>query len=93
MAASSDAEDGTLWPSPNEKHFIDVLVEEEFKGNMPNGQFKKRDFDNHPKRVQSTSPKKLSERSIKLEISKVKAKTLSFFQANQSFQNGMGYCH
>ena len=49
MAASSDAEDGTLWPSPNEKHFIDVLVEEEFKGNMPNGQFKKRDFDNHPK--------------------------------------------
>ena len=49
MAASSDVEDGTLWPSPNEKHFIDVLVEEEFKGNMPNGPFKKRDLDNHPK--------------------------------------------
>ena len=41
MATSSDAEDGKLWPSPIEKHFIDVLVEEEVKGNMPNGQFKK----------------------------------------------------
>mgnify|MGYP006992903686 CR=1 FL=1 len=41
MATSSDTEDGKLWPSPIEKHFIDVLVEEEVKGNMPNGQFKK----------------------------------------------------
>ncbi|KAK7825542.1 l10-interacting myb domain-containing protein [Quercus suber] len=41
MAISSDTKDGKLWPSSIEKHFIDVLVEEEFKGNMPNRQFKK----------------------------------------------------
>ena len=41
MAASSNAEDWKLWPPPIEKHFIDVLVEEEAKGNMPSGQFKK----------------------------------------------------
>ena len=27
-----DAEDFKLWPTPIEKHFIDVLVEEEAKG-------------------------------------------------------------
>ena len=41
MAASTDAEDWKLWPPPIEKHFIDVLVEEEAKGNMPSGEFKK----------------------------------------------------
>ncbi|KAK7814297.1 hypothetical protein CFP56_003350 [Quercus suber] len=35
MAASSNAENGKLWPPPIEKHFINVLVEEEIKGNMP----------------------------------------------------------
>ena len=38
--AASDAEDGKLWPLLVEKHFIDVLVEEEVSGNMPQGQFK-----------------------------------------------------
>ena len=41
MAASNDAENGKLWSPPIEKHFINVLVEEEIKGNMPSGQFKK----------------------------------------------------
>ena len=41
MAASSNAEDWKLWPPPVEKHFIDILVEEEAKENMPSGQFKK----------------------------------------------------
>ena len=35
--ATNDAEDGKLWLLPMEKHFIDVLVEEEFRGNMPKG--------------------------------------------------------
>ena len=39
--ATSDAEDGKLWPLLVEKHFIDVIVEEEVRGNMPQGQFKK----------------------------------------------------
>ncbi|KAK7821699.1 hypothetical protein CFP56_037475 [Quercus suber] len=37
MTASTDAEDCKLWPPPIEKHFIDVLVEEEAKGNIPSG--------------------------------------------------------
>ena len=41
MTNPSDAEDFKFWPTPVEKHFIDVLVEEEAKGNMPSGQFKK----------------------------------------------------
>ena len=41
MADPSDVEDFKLWPTPVEEHFIDVLVEEEAKGNMPSGQFKK----------------------------------------------------
>ncbi|KAK9993108.1 hypothetical protein SO802_022811 [Lithocarpus litseifolius] len=41
IAASSNAEDWKLWPPPVEKHFSDVLVKEEAKGNMPGGQFKK----------------------------------------------------
>lgn len=39
--ATSNTEDGKLWPPPMEKHFIDVLVEEEVRENMPQGQFKK----------------------------------------------------
>ncbi|KAL0016144.1 hypothetical protein SO802_003213 [Lithocarpus litseifolius] len=42
MVASSDVEDCKLWPPTVEKHFIDVLVKEEAKGNMPFRQFKKR---------------------------------------------------
>ena len=41
MVDPSDAKDFKLWPAPVEKYFIDVLVEEEAKGNMPSGQFKK----------------------------------------------------
>ena len=41
MAASTDAENWKLWPLPIKKHFIDVLVEEEAKGNMSSGEFKK----------------------------------------------------
>ncbi|KAK9997236.1 hypothetical protein SO802_021922 [Lithocarpus litseifolius] len=41
MADPSDAEDMRLWPAPIEKQFIDILLEEEAKGNIPNGQFKK----------------------------------------------------
>ena len=38
--ATTNAEDGKLWPPLVGKHFIDVLVEEELRGNMPQGQFK-----------------------------------------------------
>ena len=37
---TADAEDRKLWPEAVEKHFIDVLLEEDAKGNMPQGQFK-----------------------------------------------------
>ncbi|XP_075650017.1 uncharacterized protein LOC142620318 [Castanea sativa] len=37
---TTDAEDRKLWPSAVEKHFIDVLLEEDAKWNMPQGQFK-----------------------------------------------------
>ena len=38
--ATTDTEDGMLWPAAVEKHFIDVLLEKEAKGNMPQGVFK-----------------------------------------------------
>ncbi|XP_075645390.1 uncharacterized protein LOC142616415 [Castanea sativa] len=38
--ATTDAEDGKLWPPLVEKHFIDVLVKEELRGNMLQCQFK-----------------------------------------------------
>ena len=34
-----DAED-KKWSEAVEKHFIDILLEEDAKGNMPQGQFK-----------------------------------------------------
>ena len=34
-----DAKD-KKWPEAVEKHFIDILLEEDAKGNMPQGQFK-----------------------------------------------------
>ena len=37
---TADAEDRKLWPEVVEKHFIDVLLEEDAKGNMPQDQFK-----------------------------------------------------
>ena len=38
--ATTDTEGGMLWPAAVEKHFIDVLLEKEAKGNMPQGVFK-----------------------------------------------------
>ena len=35
------AEDQKLWPPQMEKLFIDIMVEECIKGNMPDGVFKK----------------------------------------------------
>nr|POF12094.1 l10-interacting myb domain-containing protein [Quercus suber] len=35
-----DAEDKKLWPIAVERHFIEVLLEVDAKGNMPQGQFK-----------------------------------------------------
>nr|POF27021.1 l10-interacting myb domain-containing protein [Quercus suber] len=37
---TTDIEDTKLWPEAVEKHFIDILLEEDAKGNMPQGQFK-----------------------------------------------------
>ena len=37
---TANAEDRKLWPEAVKKHFIDVLLEEDAKGNMPQGQFK-----------------------------------------------------
>ena len=42
MAELSDAKYLKLWPAPIEYKFINILLEEEAKGNMPNGQMKKR---------------------------------------------------
>ena len=44
MADPSNVDDLKLWPAPVEKQFIDILLEEEAKGNMPNGQFKKNNW-------------------------------------------------
>ena len=44
MADPSDAEDLKLWPTLVEKQFIDILLEEEAKRNMPNGQMKKKNW-------------------------------------------------
>ena len=38
--ATTDAEDGKLWLATVEKHFINVLLEEAAKRNMPQGVFK-----------------------------------------------------
>ena len=32
---TNDVEDGKLWFPPVEKHFIDVLIDEELRRNMP----------------------------------------------------------
>ena len=37
---TADAEDRKLWPEAVEKHFIDILLEKDAKGNMPQGLFK-----------------------------------------------------
>ena len=35
-----DDDEDKKWPKTVEKHFIDILLEEDAKGNMPQGQFK-----------------------------------------------------
>ncbi|XP_023901764.1 uncharacterized protein At2g29880 [Quercus suber] len=37
---TADAKDRKLWPTAVKKHFIEVLLEKDAKGNMPQGQFK-----------------------------------------------------
>ena len=48
------------WPKAVEKHFIDILLEEDAKGNMPQGQFKPRtwtavmnEFNKHANKIYS----------------------------------------
>ena len=35
-----DDDEDKKWPNAVKKHFIDILLEEDAKGNMPQGQFK-----------------------------------------------------
>nr|POE45409.1 hypothetical protein CFP56_61255 [Quercus suber] len=37
---AADVEERKLWPTAVERHFIEVLLEEDAKGNIPQGQFK-----------------------------------------------------
>ena len=38
--ATAAARDRKMWPDAIERHFIEILLEEDAKGNMPQGQFK-----------------------------------------------------
>ena len=93
MAASSNVEDWKLWPPPVEKHFIDVLVEEEAKENMPSDQFKKGLWTVVQNKFNQWAKKAYHKDQLCQKYQKLKQRHSVFFPANWLNWNGMGFCH
>ena len=93
MAASSGVEDWKLWSPPVEKHFIDVLVEEEAKGNMPSGQFKKRLWTVVRNEFNQRAKKAYRKDQLCQKYQRLKQRHRVFFLANRSNWNEIGFYH
>ena len=78
--ATTNTEDGKLWPLPVEKHFIDVLVEEELKGNMPQGQFKSRLWTTIVKEFNLRTNKNYNKEQLRQKYQRLKGRHCTFSQ-------------
>ena len=77
---ASDAEDGILWPPPMEKHFIDVLMEEEVRGNMPQGQYKKGLWGSIQHEFNLCANKNYQKKQLKQKYQRLKVRHRVFFE-------------
>ena len=75
--------------SPVEKHFIDMLVEEELKGNMPQGQFKKGLWGFIQEKFNRRATKSYHKDQLRQKFQRLKVRHRVFSELNECL--GMGW--
>ncbi|XP_050248523.1 uncharacterized protein At2g29880-like [Quercus robur] len=86
---TADAEDRKLWPEVVEKHFIDILLEEDAKGNMPQGQFKTGTWTIVMNEFNKRTNKNYNKTQLTQKYQRMKGRHRTFFQLIA--RTGMGW--
>ncbi|XP_045804102.1 L10-interacting MYB domain-containing protein-like isoform X1 [Trifolium pratense] len=73
MATSVDVSDAKLWPDNVIKAFIDIMVDEVTKGNMPNGVFHLRTWNSMTTRLNSVTNRSFTVRQLKAKMHRLRA--------------------
>ena len=85
-----DDDENKKWPKAVEKHFIDILLEEDAKGNMPQGQFKPGTWTAVMNEFNKHANKNYSKTQTYTKISTNETETPHILPAHRMYRNGMG---
>jgi hypothetical protein len=89
MTTSVDISDAKLWPDNVIKAFIDIMVDEVTKGNMPNGVFHVRTWNSMTTRLNSVTNRSFTARQLKAKMHRLRAMYREFYSLLQN--TGFGW--
>jgi hypothetical protein len=93
MATSVDISDAKLWPDNVIKAFIDIMVDEVTKGNMPNGVFHVRTWNSMTTRLNSVTNRSFTARQLKAKMHRLQNMYREFYSLLQNTRFGWNAHH
>lgn len=79
MATNVDISDSQLWPDFITKAFIDIMVDEVTKGNMPNGVFHNRIWTSMTTKLSSITNRSFKVGQLKAKMHRLRAMYREFY--------------
>lgn len=73
MESNIDKNDSKIWPDLLTKAFIDIMVDEVTKGNMPNGVFHSRTWTSMTARLNAATNRSFSVKQLKQKMHRLRA--------------------
>ncbi|KAI5424576.1 hypothetical protein KIW84_030672 [Lathyrus oleraceus] len=89
MATNVDISDSKLWPDFVTKAFIDIMVDEVTKGNMPNGVFHNRTWTSMTTKLSSITNRSFKAGQLKAKMHRLRAMYREFYSLLQN--TGFGW--
>jgi hypothetical protein len=84
MATNVDISDSKLWPDFVTKAFIDIMVDEVTKGNMPNGVFHNRTWTSMTTKLSSITNGSFKAEQLKVKMHRLRAMYREFYSLSQN---------
>ena len=85
----NEAEDLKLWPPAIEKLFLDIMIEEQVKGNMKTGVFKKRTWTKIQNELNARANRCCGMQQLETKFNRLRTKHETIFQDLRN--SGMGW--
>ena len=76
---ATNADESKLWPDSVAKAFIDIMVDEVTKGNMPNGVFHSRTWNSMTVRLNSMTNRSYKKEQLKAKMHRLRALYREFY--------------